>query len=151
FDKSTSLYQYRALFNEKSRVVFPISVLTSNQNQELVAYSWIFPNVVASGHWWYSNIPSYIEADARARLEAVPSTKIVGYYSDAYKLEFVLPKFNMYRQCLARVLGTEFVVARGWSEEKALGLAKTVLRDNVERIFPLRTDRVAKPSKAGGA
>ena len=56
------------------------------------------------GHWWYSNIPAFIAADVRARLQAVPKTKIVGYYSDAYKLEFVLPKFNMYRRILAEAL-----------------------------------------------
>ena len=135
FDQRTSLYQYRRLFNDKPTVVFPVSVLTHGQNQELASYAWIFPNVVTSGHWWYSNIPAYIEADTRARLEAVPFTKQIGYYSDAYKLEFILPKFNMYRRCLARVLAEDFVTSRGWSEERAVELAYAVLRGNVEKIF----------------
>src|SRR5690606_12225946 len=42
FDRRTSLIQYRELFNSFPEVTFPISVLTSGQNQELVAYSWIF-------------------------------------------------------------------------------------------------------------
>ena len=138
FDKSTSLYQFRKLFNEKPDVTFPVSVLTHNQNQELASYAWIFPNVVTSGHWWYSNVPAYIEADLRARLEAVPASKQIGYYSDAYKLEFVLPKYDMYRRSLATVLAKDFVVGRGWSETKALSLAGQILHDNVERIFPTR-------------
>lgn len=138
FDNRTSLYQFRHLFNEKNRVTFPISVLTHQQNQELVSYAWIFPNVVTNGHWWYSNVPTYIELDTRARLEAVPQNKQIGYYSDAYKLEFVLPKFNMYRRNLATVLARDFVLGRGWSESQALELARTVLRDNVDRIFPAR-------------
>jgi glucuronate isomerase len=135
FDNRTSLYQFRHLFNEKRRVTFPVSVLTHQQNQELVAYSWIFPNVLPCGHWWYSNIPTYIEADLRARLEAVPMNKLIGYYSDAYKLEFVLPKFNMYRRNLATVLARDFVVGKGWSEERAIELARAVLRGNGERLF----------------
>ena len=135
FDQRTSLYQYRHLFNEMSRVKFPVSVLTHLQNQELVAYSWIFPNVLPCGHWWYSNTPSYIDADLRSRLEAVPAGKQIGYYSDAYKLEFVLPKFAMYRRCLAGVLLRDFVVARGWSEERALELGRAVLRENVVDVF----------------
>ncbi|MFO0948405.1 MAG: glucuronate isomerase [Planctomycetota bacterium] len=138
FDNRTSLYQFRHLFNDKCRVTFPISVLTHQQNQELVSYAWIFPNVVTNGHWWYSNIPTYIESDTRSRLEAVPQNKQIGYYSDAYKLEFVLPKFNMYRRNLATVLARDFVVGRGWSEGQALALARTVLRENVDRIFPAR-------------
>jgi glucuronate isomerase len=105
-------------------------------NQELVSYSWIFPNVVTNGHWWYSNIPAYIEPDCRARLQGVPQSKQIGYYSDMYKLEFALPKFNMYRRVLAGVLAHDFVVERGWSEDEALALGRTVLRTNVERIFP---------------
>jgi len=135
FDKRTSLKQYADLFNAFPRVTYPISVLSSTSNQELVSYSWIFPNVVTNGHWWYSNIPAYIEVDCRSRLQAVPRHKQIGYYSDMYKLEFALPKFRMYRGILARVLSSDFVVGRGWSETRALELGRQVLRGNVETIF----------------
>lgn len=135
FDQRTSLIQYARLFNAFPEVTFPISVLSSAQNQELVSYSWIFPNVVTCGHWWYSNIPVYIENDCRARLEAVPSTKQIGYYSDMYKLEFGLPKFNMYRRILAGLLADHFVKPGKFSEKQALEMAQMILRDNVRRIF----------------
>lgn len=135
FDKRVSLLQYKQLFNAFPDVTFPVSVLGSTSNQELVSYAWIFPNVVTNGHWWYSNIPTYIELDTRSRLEAVPRNKQVGYYSDMYKLEFALPKFRMYRRVLAKVLANDFVMARGWSEEQALGFGKQILRGNVETIF----------------
>jgi glucuronate isomerase len=135
FDQRTSLLQYAELFNAFPNVVFPISVLTSAQNQELVSYSWIFPNVVTNGHWWYSNIPTFIERDARARLQAVPKTKQLGYYSDAYKLEFVLPKFNMYRRILAQILADDFVRPGASTERQALDLARLLLRENTQRIF----------------
>jgi glucuronate isomerase len=135
FDQRTSLLQYRYLFNAFPEVTFCISVLSSGQNQELASYSWIFPNVVTSGHWWYSNIPVHIEHDLRARLQAVPKTKQLGYYSDAYKLEFVLPKFNMYRRILARVLAEDFVRPGVYSSERALEFGRLILRENVRTIF----------------
>jgi glucuronate isomerase len=135
FDQRTSLTQYRDLFNAFPEVTFPISVLTSGQNQELVAYSWIFPNVVCNGHWWYSNVPAYIAKDLRERLQAVPKTKQIGYYSDAYKLEFVLPKYNMYRRVLAGVLAEDFVKPGRLSEEQAVKLGTRLLRDNVRDVF----------------
>lgn len=135
FDQRVSLIQYKALFNAFPQVVFPISVLAQISNQELVSYSWIFPNVVTNGHWWYSNIPAYIETDCRARLQAVPRTKQIGYYSDMYKLEFALPKFGMYRRILSKVLAEDFVIGRGWTEERALDLGRQNLRGNVETIF----------------
>lgn len=137
FDKRVSLIQYQELFNAFPNVTFPVSVLGSTSNQELVSYAWIFPNVVTNGHWWYSNIPTYIEVDTRSRLEAVPRNKQVGYYSDMYKLEFALPKFRMYRRVLAKVLAEDFVQARGWTEEQALDLGRQILRGNVESIFQI--------------
>jgi hypothetical protein len=135
YDSRVSLIQYRELFNAFPLVKFPISVLASVTNQELVSYSWIFPNVLCHGHWWYSNTPTYIEHDAAGRLEAVPRSKQIGYYSDMYKLEFALPKFAMYKRVLAKILAERFVVDRGWSEQRAVALGREVLVDNVQRVF----------------
>jgi glucuronate isomerase len=135
YDSRVSLIQYKELFNAFPQVTFPISVLASVTNQELTSYAWIFPNVVTSGHWWYSNTPTFIEHDLACRLEAVPRTKQIGYYSDMYKLEFALPKFAMYKRILAKVLAERYVIDRGWSEERAFDFGRQVLRGNVERIF----------------
>lgn len=137
FDQRTSLHSFAELFNHFPQVRFCVSVLSSPQNQELASYAWIFPNVYPFGHWWYANAPAYIEADLRARLEVVPISKLFGYYSDAYKLEFILPKFAMYRRCLARVLAQDFVMDRGWSETQVLDLARALLWDNPRRWFRL--------------
>jgi glucuronate isomerase len=136
YDSRVSLHQYKDVFNAFPQVKFPISVLASVTNQELTSYAWIFPNVITSGHWWYSNTPTFIEHDLAARLEAVPRTKQIGYYSDMYKLEFALPKFAMYKRCLAKVLAEKFVQDRGWSEEQAVALGTQVLQGNTEAIFP---------------
>jgi glucuronate isomerase len=141
FDRRVSLYDYRDLFNHFSTVTFPVSTLSPDAAAELIAYAWIFPNVLPMGHWWYSNIPTFIAADLRARLQALPKVKLLGYYSDAYKLEFVLPKFQMYRRQLAEVLASEGVRDRGWTLEQALAVAKLVLIDNPKRVFARAGDR----------
>jgi len=135
FDRRVSLHDYGALFNHFAGVTFPVSTLSPDAGAELVAYSWIFPNVAPLGHWWYSNVPAFIAADLRARLQAVPKTKLVGYYSDAYKLEFVLPKFNMYRRVLAQTLAEDAVRGQGWSIDRALELARLSLLENPRRLF----------------
>lgn len=135
FDRRVSLRDYRELFNHFSGVTFPVSTLSPDAGAELVAYSWIFPNVVPMGHWWYSNVPTFIRNDLEARLQAVPKTKQVGYYSDAYKLEFILPKFNTFRKTLAEVLADDAIRGRGWTVDQALKLAHMVLIDNPKRIF----------------
>lgn len=135
FDRRVSLADYRELFNAFPQVSFPISTLSPDAGPELVAYSWIFPNVLPNGHWWYSNVPAFIGADIKSRIEAVPKTKIIGYYSDAYKLEFILPKFNTFRRVIANALAESCMVDRGWSIDQTLKLARQILIDNPRRIF----------------
>ncbi len=125
------------LLNAFPEVTFCLSVLNAGQMQELGAYGWIVQNVVLSGHWWYLNIPAHIEPDLAARLQSVPKTKLIGYYSDMYKLEFGLPKFNMYRRSLARVLARRFVEPGYGTEDDAAGVARLMLRENAVRIFRL--------------
>jgi glucuronate isomerase len=134
-DGRLSLADYAPLFNAFPRVAFPVSVLSHPLNHELVSFAWIFPNVYPFGHWWYANTPAVIERDLEQRLEAVPRTKLLGYYSDMYKLEFGYPKFAMYRRVLSRVLARRFVGERGWSEERAVDLGLDLLVRNTRRVF----------------
>jgi glucuronate isomerase len=135
FDRRVSLYDYRELFNHFAGVRFPVSTLAPDASAELVAYAWIFPNVLPMGHWWYANVPAFIAWDLRARLQALPKVKLLGYYSDAYKLEFIAPKFNMYRRVLAEVLAEDAIRGRGWSVDQALQLARLILLENPRRVF----------------
>jgi len=123
------------LFNGFPSLTFCVSVLSDSQGQELASYGWIVRNVVVSGHWWYHTIPAYIERDLTARVQSVPKTKLIGYYSDMYKLEFGLPKFNMYRRVLARVLARDLVQSGRGTEADAVQVAHLLLRDNARRIF----------------
>jgi glucuronate isomerase len=125
------------LLNAFPEVTFCLSILSDSQIQELNSYGWILQNVVLSGHWWYLNVPEYIAYDCAARIQSVPKTKLIGYYSDAYKLEFTLAKFNMYRRVLAHVLAGHFVEAGLGSEEDAVAIARLMLRDNAAAIFGL--------------
>lgn len=129
-----SLGQYAELFNRFADVTFSVSYLSPTMQHELLTYTWIFQNVRASGHWWYANIPGYIESDLRTRIEALPQTKLLGYYSDAYYIEFTLPKFNMYRWCLARVLAEQMEMKR-LTEDESLQIARRLLRDNALATF----------------
>lgn len=131
-----SLTGYVDLFNRFHDVTFTVSYLSPTMAHELLTFTWVFQNVRASGHWWYTNVPGYIEPDLRCRIEALPKTKLLGYYSDAYYVEFTLPKFNMYRWCLSRVLADQIEMQR-LSEAEALAVAAHLLHDNAVETFDL--------------
>ena len=117
-------------------MTFRVSVLSSGQNQELASYSWIFPNVVTSGHWWYSNIPAYIEHDLRGPAAG-------GAEDEADRL------LQRHVQAGVRPAEVQHVpphpgagpgrrlraAAASTPRAQAVDLARLLLRDNVQRIF----------------
>jgi glucuronate isomerase len=129
------LTRYAELFNAFPEVTFCVSLVTGGQNQELARSSRTFANVVTCSHGWDANVPAYLELDVRAQLQTVPKTKQIGYSSGMYKLEFALPKFNMYRRILAQILADDFVRPHLYTEQQALELARLLLRDNARRVF----------------
>ena len=120
FDRRVSLYDYRDLFNHFAGVDLSGLDALAGRGGRAGGVFLDLSQRLPMGHWWYSNVPAFIAADLRARVQALPKTKLLGYYSDAYKLEFIAPKFNMYRRILADVLAEEAVRGRGWPVERAL-------------------------------
>ncbi len=145
-DSVNSMRGYDYLFNNYPDVKFPTSVLSDTQGLELTSSAWIRHNVYPSGHWWYLNNPTDIAREVSRRLEVVPMGKLIGYYSDAYYIEFILPKFRMYKYTLARVLAEKIEVSKHdpnmlpIDEEKALEMAWKLLWENPVNIFGDRKD-----------
>jgi len=141
FTPISSMIGYSYLFNAYPDVKFPVSVLSETQEQELRTYGWLIHNVYPSGHWWYRNIPEDIAPSIAARIGSFPKNKPIGYYSDAYKLEFVLPKFAMYKEVLAGELAKRVIESRSshWMTkfdiQDAIDIGKHLLDYNPRRII----------------
>ena len=80
----------------------------------------------------------------KARIQALPKVKLLGYYSDAYKLEFILPKFNMYRRILAETLAEECVRGEVGPSSEPFSLVKSSSLTIPEEYLG-ETDRVRAP------
>jgi glucuronate isomerase len=141
FDSVNSMRGYDYLFNTYPDVRFPTAVLADTTGLELTAAAWIRHNVYPSGHWWYSNQPTDIAREVRRRLDAVPGNKIIGYFSDAYYLEFILPKFRMFKFELANALAERMERSlihpnmEPFTLDDALQMAEDVLINNPANII----------------
>ena len=144
FDSVNSMRGYDYLLNTYWDVRFPVAVLADTTGLELTAAAWIRHNVYPSGHWWFSNQPTDIAREIRRRLNAVPGNKIIGYFSDAYYLEFILPKFRMYKFELASALAERMAASlihpnmEPFTLDDAMVLAENVLVKNPARIMGIK-------------
>jgi len=143
FDSVNSMSGYQYLFNTYWDVRFPTAVLADTSGLELTAAAWIRHNVYPSGHWLYSNQPTDMAREIRRRIDAVPGNKTIGYFSDAYYLEFILPKFRMFKFELALALAERMERSlihpnmEAISFDEALLLAEDLLINNPVDIIEL--------------
>ncbi|MDY6985608.1 MAG: glucuronate isomerase [Candidatus Thermoplasmatota archaeon] len=100
---NTSLLNIADIFNDNPEVIFPLSIVSFTNDQELAEFARVFANVYASGHWWFTNTESAIEGSLKKRLEVSPYKKHIGYYSDAYTMELIWAKFDFYRRVESNV------------------------------------------------
>ncbi len=131
-----NLLGLKYLLNKYPKVKFPISVLSFTEDKELAVYARIFPNVYASGHWWFENTFESIKTNLKNRLRLVPHQKMIGQYSDAYTLELIETKIDMYKRALSDVL-EEYVKEKSIDAETAIDIAEDLLYNEPKRIFSL--------------
>ena len=88
------------------------------------------PNFSLAGYWWHNFFPDTIAQVMRERLEMVPANKQVGFFSDAYCVEWSFAKAVLVRKILARVLAERIELGQ-FDAPRALEFARC---DLVSRV-----------------
>ena len=86
------------------RLRFQCFLASRSANQSMCTLARELPNFSLAGYWWHNFFPDTIAQVMRERLEMVPANKQVGFFSDAYCVEWSFAKAVLVRKILARVL-----------------------------------------------
>ncbi len=127
---------FRDALNRFPNVKMVFSLLNTTLTHELAIYAKTFANCYAAGHWWYTFYPCIIKPMILERLQAAPYTKLIGWYSDSYYVEWTIAKIKLYIRTLAGTLA-EIIEDGYMNEDLALEVAKAMLWDNNVEIFGL--------------
>ena len=111
---------------------FHISNMALNQTFCTMARE--LPNLSLNAYWWHNFFPSYIERLLNERLDMVAINKQVGYFSDAYTMEWSYAKVKLVRQITAKVLAERVEQGR-YTKETALWLVEQLLAGTTKSLF----------------
>jgi hypothetical protein len=116
----SSLEYVARLAREYPTNKFLVTVLSRENQHELVVLARKFSNLMVFGCWWFMNNPVIIEDMTRMRLEML-GTSFIPQHSDARVLEQVIYKWAHFRDIFARVLVDKYadLMATGWQLERA--------------------------------
>jgi hypothetical protein len=109
---------------------FLISVLSRENQHELVVYARKFANLMPFGCWWFLNNPSIVEEMTRERLEMLGAS-FVPQHSDARVLEQVIYKWRNTRRTLGPILANTYQLL----SEDGRGVTRDDIRRDITRLF----------------
>lgn len=116
---------------------FQCFLASRHANQSLCTLARELPNLSLAGYWWHNFFPSAIAQVMEERLDMLPANKQVGFFSDAYCVEWTYAKLRIVRAILARVLAAK-IAGGQYSREDALQVARATLHDSPQTLLGFR-------------
>lgn len=92
------------------------------------------PNFSLAGYWWHNFFPDIIRQVIAERLDMLPVNKQVGFFSDAYCVEWAYGKVLLVRKQLARVLADKIEQGQ-YTRDDALAIAKAILFETPQSLL----------------
>jgi len=128
-----TLAQLADIVGRHPRLRFQCFVASRHANQTLCTFCRELPNFSLAGFWWHNFFPGAICQVLTERLDMVPLNKQVGFFSDAYAVEWCYAKALIVRKQMAQVLAVK--VGQGqYSMDEALEVARTILFETPQSL-----------------
>ncbi|HPO16500.1 MAG TPA: hypothetical protein PLI09_23900 [Candidatus Hydrogenedentes bacterium] len=129
----TTLAQVGAMISRHPKIRFQIFLASRHANQSVCTICREVPNCSLAGYWWHNFFPSNIRQIIEERLDMLPLNKQVGFFSDAYCIEWTYGKMMIVRQCMAEVLARKVRIGQ-YTFDQAVDIARTILFDTPKTL-----------------
>ncbi len=129
-----TIAQLAQMIGSHPGVQFQCFLASRHANQALCTLARGLPNLSLAGYWWHNFFPAAIEAVMRERLDMLPACKQVGFFSDAYCLEWVYAKLRIVRHLLAQVLAQK-VWQGQYTRDDAISVARAILYESPQTLL----------------
>ncbi len=116
------------------KIRFNCFVASRHADQSLCTLCRGLPNLSLSGYWWHNFFPGAIRAVLEERLDMLPANRQVGFFSDAYCIEWTYAKAEIVRRQMAHVLAEKIALGQ-YSRSDALEISRAILHDTAKEYF----------------
>jgi len=123
-------------FHRFGDVRFDLMMASDVLSHEVAVLARQFPNVYVSGYWWHNFTPPMIEKNVALRLMVAPMTKVGGFLSDAYSVEWAYGKLQVVTKAMASAIA-HLVEAGYYEEDEVPGLLRQILHDTPNDLYGL--------------
>jgi len=108
---------------------FQCFLASRHANQSLCTLARELPNLSLAGYWWHNFFPGAIRQVIEERLDMLPVNRQIGFFSDAYCVEWSYAKKKLVGKMLAEVLAAKIEIGQ-YSMADAVSIARSILYDS---------------------
>jgi hypothetical protein len=129
-----SIAQVAEMIARHPKLSFEGFLASRHANQAFCTFCRELPNLSLVGYWWHNFFPSTIQQVMEERLDMLPANKQIGFFSDAYCVEWSYAKAKIVLNQLATVLARK--VAQGqYTRNDAVQIARATLFDSCRDLL----------------
>lgn len=135
-----TIAQVGEMIGRHPRLRFQCFLASRHANQSLCTLCRELPNLSLAGYWWHNFFPSVMRQIMEERLDMLPTNKQVGFFSDAYCIEWTYAKARLVLRQLSIVLAQK--IAQGqYTRADALEIARAILYDSPRDLLGMEPAR----------
>jgi len=126
--------QLAEMISRHPKLRFQCFLASRHANQSLSTMARELPNLSLAGYWWHNFFPEVIRQVMSERLDMLPVNKQVGFFSDAYCVEWTYAKAVLVRKQLAQVLAQRIDQGQ-YTRDEALDVARSILYESPQTLL----------------
>jgi glucuronate isomerase len=129
-----TIHQVAEMIGRHPQLRFQVFLASRHANQAFCTMARELPNLSLAGYWWHNFFPDSMRQVMAERLDMLAVNKQIGFFSDAYCVEWVYGKLLMAQKQLARVL-SEKIIQGQYTRDDALSIARSILYDSPQTLL----------------
>jgi hypothetical protein len=132
--RQDTIGQLGEMVGRHPKLRFQCFLASRHANQSLCTLARELPNLSLAGYWWHNFFPEVIRQIIGERLDMLPASKQVGFFSDAYCLEWTYAKAILVRRQLAQVLAQR-IEQDQFTLDEAIKIATNILFQTPQQLL----------------
>jgi glucuronate isomerase len=129
-----TIAQLAEMIGRHPRLRFQCFLASRHANQSLCTLARELPNFSLAGYWWHNFFPGVMRQVFEERLDMLPTNRQIGFFSDAYCVEWTYAKAVIVRKQMAQVLAGKIEHGQ-YNRDEALAVARAVLYDSPQSLL----------------
>jgi glucuronate isomerase len=135
--RQETIFELAAIISRHPRLRFQALLSSEHANQSLCTLARELPNLSLAGYWWHNFFPGIMRKVINDRLDMLAANKQVGFFSDAYCLEWTYAKAVLTRAQWTEVLAQKIEQGQ-YTLDEALSIARQIFYETPQTLLGMR-------------